>query len=83
VYDEGRPERRPLTDADQRRATLARAEVFDLLAWRRLRGRTVHDWPSEPCSGICMCWGSVGAWWNGHDLWTWAEAERSLRGWPA
>jgi hypothetical protein len=47
------------------------ATVTDLASWRRQRGRMVHDWPAEPCSGICMCWGSAGGWWNGHEVWTW------------
>src|SRR5215218_948602 len=59
--------------------------ITDLLAWResRRRMRTPHDWPAEPCSGMCMCWGTAGGWWNGRQLWTWAEAERSRRAWPA
>jgi hypothetical protein len=36
VNDEGRPERRPLTDADQRRTTLARERIQTLDRHRRI-----------------------------------------------
>jgi hypothetical protein len=39
------------------------ASITDLGDWRRRRGRRVHDWPQEPCTGVCMCWGApLGGW---------------------
>jgi hypothetical protein len=53
------------------------AVIADLVAWResRRRIRTPHNWPAEPCSGMCACWGTPGGWWNGREVWSWFVAE--------
>jgi hypothetical protein len=53
--------------------SLARSTVVDIAGWRARRG--VHDWPADPCSGPCMCWGTADGWWNDREVWSWFVAE--------
>jgi hypothetical protein len=54
VNDEGRPERRPLTDADQRRTRLARERIRAIEQHRR-NARMAEE--AMPLVRYYSCWG--------------------------
>jgi hypothetical protein len=54
MNDEGRPERRPLTDADQRRTTLARDRIREMDRRRAICGEAER---LMPLARYYSCWG--------------------------